>query len=326
VNAPLEDLLLAVAAVGLAGSMWELPHEELPEYEAHALVAATERHHIAGVALASAQTEALRLPASAIEALAEVHVREMTTCLQLEHELLAVGALLDTSGIEFRVLGGSAAAHLDYPDPALRAFPMLELLIRPADLDRTVLLLRGDGWRQATSGEGGAARDSTTTLRGPGGVRLHLRTTIGPGPRGRPSVLQKLWEDGQEFGLAGRSLTALGREQRVVEASWHATAVDSPTALVSQRDLAEMVLFGDWNHTRLMRLAASWNALAVLAEAVRSTWQQLAIADVTGLSVWARGFRPAVGSQQPGLASVVGTDWRRPGVPWGRLRKLSRRS
>jgi hypothetical protein len=324
VTAPLEDLVLAVAAVGLAGSLRELPEQELPDHEARALVAATERYRIAGVALASAQTGALRLPTAAVQTLAEIHTREMTTCLQLEHALLSASDLLEEAGIDFRVLDGSAVAHLDYPDPALRGFPMLELLMRPADLDRAVQLLQYNGWRQVTTAPAVRRRDGVRTLSGPGGLRLDLRTTVGGASLGSTIKLHELWADGEEFGLAGRRLTALGREQRVLETAWQATAIDSPAALVSQRDLAEMVLFGDWNHSRLMRLATSWNALAVLADAVRSTWQRLAIADVTGLSVWARGYRPAPGGQQPGYVMDV-TDRRRPVMPWGALRKFSRR-
>jgi hypothetical protein len=102
----------------------------------------------------------------------------------------------------------------------------------------------------------------------------------------------RLWADGDPFSVSGRKLKALGSEQRLLHTAVLALDPDESQSLVPQRDLVEMVLFGEWRRARLMDLAAAWNAEDTLARAVRASWQRLAIADVTGLSVWAEGYRP----------------------------------
>jgi hypothetical protein len=79
-----------------------------------------------------------------------------------------------------------------------------------------------------------------------------------------------------------------------------------------------MVLFGEWRRPRLMDLVASWNAQALLAGAVRAAWQRLAIADVTGLSVWAEGYRPEV--RRPRRHPAGAPDERKRSGSWAKLR------
>jgi hypothetical protein len=305
-TAPLDELVIAVSAVGLPGSLRELPGYELPEQQARELVEAAERQHLAGVTLASAQAGDLRLPPSAFEALADVHVREMTTCLRLEYALLVVTALLDEAGIESRVLDGSAVAHLDYQDPALRTFPQLDLLMRPGDIVRAVHVLRRDGWQPAEPETGRRRSESVTSLTGPDQLRLDLHTTLDRAPGELTVDIDELWSEGQEFVLGERRLTALDSEHRLLDACCRAvTAGSHPPPLVIERDIAEMVLFGGWKHGRLMKLASAWRAQAVLAQAVRSAWQHLAIADVTTLSVWAQGYRPPGRQQRPRRLAVT---------------------
>ena len=55
----------------------------------------------------------------------------MQSCVQLERVLLETVAELDALGAEFRVLKGTAVAHLDYPDPSWRGFGDIDLLVRP---------------------------------------------------------------------------------------------------------------------------------------------------------------------------------------------------
>lgn len=55
--------------------------------------------------------------------------------------------LLEHHGIETRVLKGLATADLDYPDRLLRHTGDVDLAIRPSDMERTLHLLRGHGYR-----------------------------------------------------------------------------------------------------------------------------------------------------------------------------------
>src|SRR4051794_11171817 len=94
----LEDVAVAVTAWGLPGSLHTPPSQEFSVEEALTLVAAADRHGIAGLMLACVQGGELLLPAEALDALVETHARQMETCLRLESELLSVTAVFDDTG------------------------------------------------------------------------------------------------------------------------------------------------------------------------------------------------------------------------------------
>ncbi|CCG01321.1 nucleotidyltransferase family protein [Blastococcus saxobsidens] len=283
---PPDDVLTAVAAAGLPGSLRELPQREIHEPLAGDLVAAVRPHRLAGLLLGTVQREELVLPPAATAALAETHTQDMATCLRLEHALLSVAELLDQAGVPFRVLGGTAAAQLQYRDPAMRPFHRLSLLVQPPQLPDATELLRGTGWTERPSD---AAAVPGTTLTGPTGLRLDLHDALPmpvPGVEVDPAGL---WGEGREFRLGGRSLRTLADEERLLHACGMVVAGSS--SLVAHRDLAELVLFGEWLQPRLMHLSKVWNAHALLARAVTSVWRRFALADVTALSVWAEGWQ-----------------------------------
>lgn len=72
----------------------------------------------------------------------------MGRCVQLEHHLISVSALLAERGIRSAVLKGGATAHLDYPDPTWREFGDIDLLIDPANLQPARQLIENAGWDQ----------------------------------------------------------------------------------------------------------------------------------------------------------------------------------
>jgi len=117
VTAAVDDLLIAAAAGGLPGSLREFPELPLPAPQALDVVREAELLGIAGFMLAAVTSGGLALPPVAVEALDEAQLRESTTRLYLEQELVSVSGLLDEADIETRVLGGCAVAHLDYRDP-----------------------------------------------------------------------------------------------------------------------------------------------------------------------------------------------------------------
>jgi hypothetical protein len=283
-----DDLLVAAAAGGLPGSLREFPEAPLPEARALEVVDAAERFGIAGFLLAAVRSGDLSLAPVAVDALVEARSHESTTRLYLEQELQSVSGLLEDAEIESRVLGGCAAAHLDYRDREVRAVRRLDLLVPPRTLGRAAEVLRRRGWRPPKAPDGQAV--GGVELVGPSGPRLVIDDDLGiPGTSVDSS---RLWADGDPFSVSGRKLKALGSEQRLLHTAVLALDPDESQSLVPQRDLVEMVLFGEWRRARLMDLAAAWNAEDTLARAVRASWQRLAIADVTGLSVWAEGYRP----------------------------------
>jgi Uncharacterised nucleotidyltransferase len=317
-TAMLDELVVAVTATGLPGSVRELPRHELSEQEAHELVTAAERLGITGLMAAAVRAGGLRLPPGAVGEFREAHLREATTGLYLEQELLSLTALLGEGGIESRVLDGSAVAHLDYRDPTLRAVSALDLLVQPADLGGGIEVLRRNGWRPPKAVDAGLRSvDAGVTLIGPSGPQVTLHDTADGVPGGVVVDPSELWGDAQHFNIGGRRLKALGSEQRLLYTSCRA-APGHPPSLLAQRDLAEMVLFGEWSKDRLMHVAGSWHAQPVLADAVRATWQRFAITDVTALSVWAAGFHSPLRERTPRGAAKETAASR----PWRGLRGL----
>jgi hypothetical protein len=214
------------------------------------------------------------------------------------------------------VLDGCAVAHLDYRHPDVRALTRLDLLVQPRTLGRAAEVLRRRGWRAPRTQDGDT--DDGATLISPSGPRLVLHDDIG-GALGVSVDPRELWADGEAFSLSGRKLKALGSEQRLIHASMLAVQHDDARCLVPQRDLVEIVLFGQWRRPHLMELATSWNAQGTLAGAIRAAWQRMAIADVTALSVWAESYRADVGKSARGPAGEGRDRPERRGA-WSRFR------
>ena len=65
----------------------------------------------------------------------------MATVVLLERALGQGRDAPNESGVEHRVLKGSALAHLDYDDPALRSFGDNDVLVRSTQFDAAVAAL-----------------------------------------------------------------------------------------------------------------------------------------------------------------------------------------
>ena len=295
-------LVAAVATHGLLGSAHEFPEAPLPDTEFEALFDRCAAQRLMGALVQSIC--AGRLPATDAQAerAAQAHFEALCQCLELESLLLQAVAVLDAGGIEHRVLKGSATAHLDYPDPAHRTFADIDLLVRSEDFDRATALLVEHGYQRPVAeirpgfdhrfGKG-------CTLTSSSGYELDLHRTFVTGPFGLLVRLDDLWADATPWMLAGgRRLFALGREQRLLHACYHAVLGDREPRLVPQRDIAGLVLSNDLDEVRVRELAYAWRAEYVVATAILMTWQTLALADETALTAWAKRYQPDPRSQR----------------------------
>ncbi len=136
--------------------------------------------------------------------------RLLATELTLEATLLRVAETFEHAVIPFRVLKGPAVAHLDYPDPALRDFGDIDLLIQPDDLDRTIAVLTEQGFaRRFPEPRAGFDRRFTKSVSvvNPGGKELDLHRTLAPGVFGLRVKVAMLWDATPvQFVLGGRTL------------------------------------------------------------------------------------------------------------------------
>jgi hypothetical protein len=224
------------------------------------------------------------------------HLAEMSLALLLERTLLEVVELLDTLEIPYRVLKGSATAHLDYSDPALRSFGDIDLLIPSSHFDATTAALTDAGHRRRfPQPRAGFDRrfSKGTSFSDPDDTEIDVHRTFVMGPYGLTIDLDELWSSKSVFVLASQPLLALRAEHRFLNACYHAVLGNSPPRLVPLRDVAQLLIGGELDVDEVRRLAERWRAEAVVAEAVRRSWETLALADANALSFWAQHYEPA---------------------------------
>lgn len=282
--------LLAVAGHGLPSTR-PFPEVPLGQDDWSSLLSAAADHRVLG--LLRAAVDAGRLPvtdAQRKEIRAE-HRAVLLRVLSLEQNLVAVTSLLSEAGVESRVLKGSAYAHLDYPDPALRSFIDLDLLFRPADISRAVEVLEAAGFSRilAEPRPGFDERfDKGTTVRG-ADFEIDLHRTFVLGPWGMRVQLDALWSASQTFTIGDRELTALSAPHRFLHACYHAALGDWPLRLGSLRDVAEL---HPADEPAMVELAQEWGVEAVVATAVASSTRLLGLEPTGTLREWASGYVP----------------------------------
>jgi hypothetical protein len=286
--------LLAVAGHGPAGTTRPFPAEPLDDAAWAALLAAAKANRLLGRLRAAVDAGALPVTADQRGQARAVHRAVLLRVLSLEQRLVEVSGVLADAGVESRVLKGSAYAHLDYPEPALRSFVDLDLLFRPSDMDRAVAVLTRAGFtRFLPEPRPGFDRrfDKGTTLRG-ADVEIDLHRTFVLGPWGVRVDIDALWDAGQEFTVGGRTLVALSAPNRFLHACYHAALGDWPLRLGSLRDVVQLVPADSESQGALIERARSWGVQAVAAAAVADACRLLGVEPAGPLRSWAAGYVP----------------------------------
>lgn len=291
----INELATAVAAYGLAGSLTELPSKPLEDRVWRDLLAELRRQRLTGHLVRALADGVFAADDMQVNEAGDAHTRAMADALVLEDMLISTVDHLAARRVEARVLKGPAAAHLDYPDPALRSFGDIDLLVRSADFDRAVSALAAGGYRRRfPEPRPGFDRSfgKGVALWNPAGREVDLHRTLAFGPFGRRIRLNDLWGSGEPLQVGGRELTALAPEVRLLHACYHTVLGDHPPRLVPQRDIAQMLLSDRVDVDTVRKLAAAWQGEAVVAQAIRTTWDSFQIADVVALSAWAQRYQP----------------------------------
>lgn len=291
----------AVAAYGLDGATLPMPDAPVdPPAWAHLLGTARDQR-VTGLLVKAILDGALPTTAEQTDAAVHAHRAWMTAALALEATLVQTARLLQEAGIDHRTLKGSAVAHLDYPDTALRCFGDIDLLVRSAQFDDTVkLLVAADHRRKFPEPRPGFDRrfGKGSCLVSPGGHEIDLHRTLAMGPYGLQINLQDLWGRSSTFELAGLVLDALAPEERFLHACFHAVLGDNPPRLSSLRDVAQMHLARPLDVDLTLRLSSSWKADAVVTRAVRAAEELLGLRSDVPLARWASEFVTSQRDQQ----------------------------
>jgi hypothetical protein len=287
--------LLAVAGHGLSSRPF--PLEPLPGDAWTELLAAASDHRLLGLLRSTVDAGLLPVTPEQRQQVRATHRMVLLRVLSLEQHLVTVTGLLAAAGVESRVLKGSAYAHLDYPDPALRSFIDLDLLFRPADIARAVETLVPAGFTRilAEPRPGFDRRfDKGTTLRGKD-FEIDLHRTFVLGPWGVRVNLAALWDEGESFTIGDTELTALSAPNRFLHACYHAALGDWPLRLGSLRDVAEL---HPADEAGLIARATEWGVQAVVAAAVTDSTRLLGISPTGTLREWATSYVPSRREEQ----------------------------
>lgn len=291
------DGLLAVAGHRLHEARHAAPDQPLVDGAWAALLAGAGAHRITGLLDAAIRDGAFPATPEQAAAAAHDHRSRQLRVLALEQRLVGVVGLLAGHGLGARVLKGPAVAHLDYPDPGLRSYIDLDVLVRAADIDSVVHVLTDAGFaRTLAEPRPGFDRrfDKGLTMVPRDGFELDLHRTFVLGPWGRLVDLDALWEASEDLCLGGVAVQALTRPHRFLHACYHAALGDWPLRLGSLRDIAEMLraVDGDPAAAASVRaVAESWGVEAVMAAAVADTHRLLG-GPAGALTEWAQDHVP----------------------------------
>jgi Uncharacterised nucleotidyltransferase len=295
-RAEVTTLLRAVAAHGLPGSLAETPIRPLDPHGWQELLVHSRRERIVPLLAQAIMTRSFPATDAQTMEVLDLHMRAMASVLSLEASLVHVAEVLERAAVPFRVLKGPAVAHLDYPDPALRDFGDIDLLIHPDDLDRTIAVLGRRGYvRRFPEPRAGFDRRfaKSVSVTNADGQQFDLHRTLAPGAFGLRLHVWMLWnEPAAHFTAGGHSFGALRSAERFIHACYHAVVGNAPPRLVPQRDIAQMLLRGSVETDRVRGLAAAWDCEAVVAHAITAAWLVLRLSDMVALSAWAARFRP----------------------------------
>jgi hypothetical protein len=277
-----QALVHAVAAHGLRTTTLRLP-DRVDDATWRALLAQVGAKRLSGHLVAAISSGALQVSQDQADAAAEKHAAAMVSSLRLEQLLLEVVERFDDEGVDHRVLKGCAVAYLDYPDPALRSFGDVDLLVRSEHIDEAVRILTTAGYRRGfPEPRPGFDRRFTkgAAFVSPAGLELDLHRTLALGPFGLMIDLDDLWTDAAPYELAGRALQAMARPQRLLHACYHAALGDPAPRLVAVRDVAQMLEdTSDQEVALVLRVADRWGGAVVLTRALSLSGAVLGLAE-----------------------------------------------
>ncbi len=213
--------------------------------------------------------------------------------LLLERELVPMARLLESRGIPYRLMKGAALAHAAYPDPRLRGFGDLDVLLHRGSYDLATSALGEQGYRQARP----ELRPGFDARFGKGGMlvtasghQADLHSSFVVGALGILIDPDDLFATEVRVRVGDQAISTLGLEELFLQSCYAAVLADRPPAVRYSRDVAEMAIRRDLDVARISELARSWSARPVVAAAVQQAWSWLRLDTEHELLDWARAL------------------------------------
>lgn len=272
------DLLARVASFALSGHAI-LTDRHLDAGEWDRLLARAVRQRVEGMLATAVEQGALPVTEDQLEATRMAVRSRARADLLLERETIETAALLESVHIPHRILKGPALAHSAYPDPMLRGFGDVDILVHPDCWYESLDVLQNLGATRLFPElrPGFDARfGKDATLVSHSGLEIDLHRTLALGPYG-------LWVDCDELfdrpaavvSLGGTRIPVLDREAAFLHACYNAVLADDPPRLAALRDVAQMALSGSMDPEEVFLLARRWRGIGVVRRALTLTAEYL---------------------------------------------------
>ncbi len=262
---PIDDVLLRLAGTGFRGvsipprSGWS---ERLNDVNHHGLAGLLERARVDALVDLDEQTVErlnIQLDAEAIRA------------VRLEGELIRMLPVF--AELPVVVLRGAVLAHGSYPDPQLRPFTDLDLLVASRDLDRAVDALRGLGYARArpelASGLDAPGEDALTLVHS-GGVIVKLHQALAAGDIAPPIGIDELLRRRITVPVGPVAVPAPTWEAHLVAVTVHAVVGERLRRALSIRDVAQLALHPDVDPKEAVELARRWQVSSLFNQGLRA--------------------------------------------------------
>jgi len=219
-----------------------------------------------------------------------LHERAMALTLVLERDLIELAGDLSHHGVPFRLLKGSALAHLDEPDPSYRAFGDIDLLVRGADIERAeaVLVARGGLRRYPEPRRGFDRRFSKgASFAFAHNSEVDLHRTLAAGPFGLAIDLDELFAHHEPVLIGPARVEALDRVSRFLHSCVHAVLGSASPRSASLRDIVRTAPADVDEAREALDRARRWQIDSVVAVGVEIARRRLGWDPLAELDAWA---------------------------------------
>lgn len=293
-----DDVMKALAVRGLRGAQVSVAElAPIDRLDPRSLVGLAETTRMLGPMLGAVHDGELDFDDDSTRFLVERHEANMLWAIKLEARMLEVRDLFAAAGgVRHLILKGSAIAHLDEDDPAMRSTSDVDVLVAGDDLDRAVGALSADGaTRQFPQRRPGWDRRfaKSVTMTGTDAIEIDLHRMLCDGVFGVRLPLAELFAESNTFELGGEPVGALSRPHRFLHAAWHAVLGSRHPKLLNLRDLARYMDSPALAPDAIAPIARHWGGEAVLVTAIREVHDALPFQSPTWTD-WAHQTTPTI--------------------------------
>jgi Uncharacterised nucleotidyltransferase len=261
----IDPLVLAVARAGLPGAA-PPPRDGWADHLDDLMT-----RGLAGLFSASAAAGMVDIDAQMAGRLQRQLDAEAVRAVQLEGELIRLAPALEHLGAV--VLKGAVLAHAAYPDPLLRPFTDLDLLVPGGRVVHAISVFATYGYER-TRPEPAPGYDArvgkAVTLQHPGGVVIDLHRTLATGNAGEGIDVEELVAARRPVSVGSHTVPAPSWEAHLVECALHAVVGDGLARPLSLRDIAEVTHHPSLDPGVAAELALRWRVAELVGLGMRA--------------------------------------------------------